>query len=133
MSYSNANDTEFYEQFWRGTAPTFPGTLFFGLSTTTPTKDGGNISEPSGNGYARVSYALNATNFSVGTNGAGSNLVTIQFPAPTGPWLTPTHWIGMSALTGGVFHCFGTITNPQSFDVGSDPRFEPGDFAIDHN
>lgn len=133
MSYSNPNDTQFYNHFWRGTAPTYPGTIHIGLSTTAPDKDGGNITEVTGNNYGRVAVPLNTANWSAGSNGSGSNSNVIQFPAPSGPWGTPTYWIGMSATSGGTMECFGQITNPQAFDVGSDPRFEPGDLVIDHN
>jgi hypothetical protein len=71
-------------------------TIEIGLSTTTPTNAGGNISEPSGNAYARVSMANDNAHW-VASVGSKSNTSAIVFPIASGNWGTITHWIIYSA------------------------------------
>jgi hypothetical protein len=82
-----------------GTGATLLGSIIeIGLSTTTPTDAGGNITEPVGASYARVSVANNSTNWPAALNGAKSNATPIVFAAATGSgWGTVTHWILYSA------------------------------------
>ena len=76
------------------------GSVYLGLSTTTPTESGNtisNITEPSGNGYARkligqYNQAL-ATYFSAASNGSITNDKNIMFEMATGSWGTCTHAI----------------------------------------
>lgn len=70
------------------------GNVFYiGLSSTTPTTAGGNVTEPAGNGYERVQI----TGFSQANNGVISNTSAIMFPRSTGTWFPAnalaTHWV----------------------------------------
>jgi hypothetical protein len=71
-----------------GTTVTFPGTYYFGLSTTPIAADGTGITEPSGGSYARVSKTVNSTNFEGYSDlrWCWANKTAITFPAPTGDW-----------------------------------------------
>lgn len=65
---------------------------YLALSSTKPNKDGTNVTEPSGNGYARKligSYGQAASQY-MGTpaNGAITNDKEIHFDVATGPWGT---------------------------------------------
>jgi len=53
--------------FLKGLVVTSPvnNNVFIGLSTTLPTAEGGNFTEPAGStGYAKVQYATGVSNFS---------------------------------------------------------------------
>ena len=67
--------------------------FYIGLSSTTPTKAGGNVTEPSGNGYARVQIAA----FTTASDGSIENTADIVFPISTGTWFPAdhlaTHWV----------------------------------------
>lgn len=73
----------------------YSGTWYLGFSTTTPTADGGNFTEPSGNGYARVPLKTTATSggYIVAISGHKvSNSEIIYMPEPTGSWGNLTHF-----------------------------------------
>lgn len=93
-----------------------PGTIYVGLSTTTPTDAGANLTEPA-NGYGRVAVTNNATNFPASSTADGdsskTNGTVIQFPEATGSWGTPTHWFMSTADSGGTILATGAITNAQ--------------------
>jgi hypothetical protein len=91
------------------TAFTLP-TAFIGLSTTTPTATDTNITEPVGNGYARV--ATTGATWGVAAAGAITNTSVITFPTATGAGLgTVTNVVVYDALTGGNLLFWGTITS----------------------
>lgn len=104
-------------------------TWHVGLSTTTPTMAGGNVTEPSGNGYARVATAPadwgNATN---ADPSEVSNAVDILFPEVTGSgWGTITHFVIYDAASAGNFLGFGALTTPKTPTVGDEPFFDVGE------
>lgn len=77
---------------------------YVGVSTTTPTAAGGNVTEPAIGtaGYARV--LVSEAEFGTATNGVISNIVEQQFPQSTGVWLAGanlTHFVVYDAATGG--------------------------------
>ena len=65
-----------------GSSP-LPTSYYVGLSTTEMDASGGNVSEPSGAGYARVLVA-----FSPSSDGKVYNASNIEFPKSTGSWGT---------------------------------------------
>lgn len=66
---------------------------YIGLSSTEPTAQGGNVSEPVANGYARVKI----NQFSASQDGSVRNAADIVFPLSTGTWFDEnhlaTHWV----------------------------------------
>jgi len=66
---------------------------YIGLSSTTPTVAGGNVTEPVANGYARVKI----TAFTQAVDGSVKNAQPIVFPLSTGTWFNEehlaTHWV----------------------------------------
>jgi len=114
-------------------AYTPPANLHIGLSTTAIADNGTGITEPVGNGYARVAVANNTTNWGVPTlNGIEIevlNLTTVNFPTPTGNWGVVTHWFASDAATGGTIRLTGTLTGTsESRTIGANnpTSFEPG-------
>lgn len=99
-----------------GRAQTYPySTVYVGLSTTQPNRYGGNITEPEGNGYARVllGTALQAQTqkMSAADLGATANSEIIYFPEATGSWGTCTHFCLFSAAEGGTCIAYGLLTD----------------------
>lgn len=94
--YSDYLENKVTDWLMRSTAYTPPATGYIGLTTET-CSDSASGTEPSGNGYARVSVAANTTNWagtqsagstavSSGTGGTTSNNGAITFPTSTGAW-----------------------------------------------
>jgi len=67
--------------------------FYVGLSSTAPTDAGGNVTEPSGNGYARVKIS----SFTAANAGAVKNAAAVVFPTSNGTWFPAnalaTHWV----------------------------------------
>lgn len=109
----------------RGQTFTPPATPFYALGTNA-CSDSGSPTEPSGNGYARISYAATLANWS-GTQGTGTtvastgssgttyNNAAITFASSTGAWAASANLVSvwqMDASSGGnVIWCI-TLTSP---------------------
>lgn len=107
-----------------------PATIYVGLSTTTPTVTGTNVTEPSGNAYARVAVTNNATNFPAAASRAKSNGTVITFPEATGSWGTPVSAVFYDASSGGNYLGEGTISGAGAITAGTTPRIPTGDLDI---
>ncbi len=87
--------------------------FYIGLSSTAPTDAGGNVTEPSGAGYARVQIS----GFSTAANSAVHNTADIVFPTSTGTWFPlnapATHWVMFNGSGSGA-HVLssGTLEEP---------------------
>ena len=83
--------------------------------TTTPSRDGSGIIEPSGNGYGRVLLGVgteaNTQKMSAPEYGATANTEIVYFPEATGNWGTCTHFCLFSAETGGTCIAYGQLNN----------------------
>lgn len=110
-----------------------PTPIFVGLSTTTITDAGGNITEPSGNAYARVSVTNNAANWPAASGGSKSNGTTITFPAATGSWGTITDFFISDASSGGNILAYGALTAGKAIANGDTASFAIGDIVITLN
>lgn len=85
--------------FWRNMimdtmySPNSGNEFYVGLSSTAPTEGGTNVSEPNGNGYARVRIS----SFTAADDGSVHNSGEIVFPRSTGTWFPAnnlaTHWV----------------------------------------
>lgn len=107
-----------------------PATIYFGLSTTTPTVSGGNVTEPSGNGYARVAVANNTTNFAAASASVKANSTAIVWPTPTGSWGTLTHTVMYDAASGGTFLGFFTLNAAKTPTAGSTVSYAVGALTV---
>lgn len=63
MPKTNYANAQIQSALYGGSSLGAPATWYVGWSTTQPNQDGSNVTEPSGNGYARVAVTNNATNF----------------------------------------------------------------------
>jgi len=113
----------FLDRMFRNQAFTIAAN-YAALSTTTPTDAGGNITEPSGNNYARP--VINVTGGASPAWGAvGASTVTnanaIAFATPSGSWGAITHIVLYDAITTGNALGFASTTTqtPGSGDTVS--------------
>ena len=106
------------------TAYTEP-TVYLGLSSTTPTVSGTNITEPSGGSYARV--ATSGATWNSAASGSTTNASTITWPTATADWLSQaplTDVVLYDAATSGNFLGFGVMSVSKAIlngDVASIP------------
>lgn len=107
-----------------------PATLYLGLSTTTPTDAGGNITEPSGGSYARVAVTNNTTNWPTTTTGEKANGAAFAFPQATASWGTVTHLAIYDAETDGHVLCLAELSSPKAVESGDTLSFPIGSIVI---
>jgi len=121
---SNYLENKLIDQLFRGTAYTFPATLYFGLLTAAPS-DSAAGTEVSGGSYARVAVTANTTNFagtqsagstavSSGTGGTTSNNGAIAFPTPTANWGVVTHMALYDAGSAGNLLFYAALTTSKT-------------------
>lgn len=113
-----------------GSAPT----IHVGLSSTTPTESGGNITEPSTGSYARVETA--AADWNAATNADPSvidNAEVIEFPAATADWVAGadlTHVVLFDASSAGNALAWGALGTAKPVLNGDSPSFAAGELNI---
>ncbi len=129
-SFADYLENKVLDYVFNGTAFTPATPLYVGLSTTTITDAGGNITEPSGNNYSRVSVAKNTTNWPVASGGAISNGVAITFPTASGSWGTVIDFFISDASSGGNIYGYGTLTVSKAVSSGDTVSFAIGDLDI---
>jgi len=99
-------------------------TIYVALSTTIPT-DSGNVTEPSGNNYARKAHSA----WDVAAAGATENTGVLTFNTPSGSWGECVHAVIYDAITAGHYLARGSITD-QTPDDGDTVRFNDGALDI---
>jgi hypothetical protein len=104
--------------------------LYVGLSTTTITDAGGNITEPSGNNYGRVSVTNNATNWPAASGGSKSNGTAITFAQASGSWGTCTDFFISDNSSGGNIYVYGALSASKTIGAGDTASFAIGDLTI---
>jgi hypothetical protein len=133
-------ENKLVDQIFRGQAYTFPGTLYVGLLTATPSDTGGGT-EVSGNAYARVSVTNSLANWA-GTQGAGttvassgttattSNNAAITFPTPTATWGTVVAFGIWDASTSGNLLFYGTLTISKTINQSDTVTFPAASLSL---
>ncbi len=105
-----------------------PPTIHVGLSTADPGDSGAGLSEPNGNGYARVETT--GADWNVAANGLLDNANAILLGPATGDWGTLTHFALFDASTGGHLLLHGALTQPKTIESGDSARFASGELDI---
>jgi len=105
-----------------------PPTIYVGLSIADPTDSGSGLSEPSGNGYARVQTS--ASDWNAAANGSLNNAGNITFAQATGDWGAITHFALFDAATAGNMLAHGALNQSKSINESDTARFEAGDLNI---
>lgn len=129
-SFSDFLENEILDHAFGNAAWSAPATLYIGLSTTTITDAGGNITQPSGNNYSRVAVTNNATNFPVASGGSKSNGTEITFPTPSGSWGTVTDFFISDAASGGNTLAYGALSASQTVSAGNIVKFPVGTLTL---
>lgn len=131
-SFAEYLEKKILDEVFGATAFSAPATLYIGLSTTTITNAGGNITEPSGNGYARKSVTNDTNNWNTAitesSKGKKTNKVAFEFAKATGSWGTITDWFIADASTGGNVLAWGALGASKA--VGTDDIFRLAADAI---
>src|SRR4030042_476256 len=102
-----------------------PPTIYVGLSTTDPGDDGAGLSEPSGNGYARVQTTEADWNGAAG--GLVDNVNALELGPATGDWGTVTHFALFDSAAGGHLLAHGALGQAKTFGNGDPARIPGGD------
>jgi hypothetical protein len=134
MPFSTAIDNSILDHFvtkatW---AARTANATWIGLSSTTPTKAGGNVTEPStGDGYARVQ--VTAAEFDAAASSANTTNAEQAFPQATANWLSAvnlTHMVFFDAATAGTFLGFKALTVAKPVLNGDTAKVPAGDLDI---
>lgn len=108
--------------FQTDTSPSMPTSFYIGLSKTTPNVSGGNVTEPSGGGYARVKV----TSLGVPDNGSIINTADVNFPESTSDWGTITHYVLYDAASGGNLLLYQPLQASKNIQSDTQARFKAG-------
>ena len=114
-----------------------PAAIFCGFSSTTPTKAGGNVTEPTLGGYIRKQ--ITAANFAAAADSGGTQTVTANtaactFDVASVDWhatnANMTHLVLYTAATAGTFIGFKSLTTPKPVLAGDTASIAIGDLDI---
>ena len=108
------------------TSPGIPSNYYIGLSKTTPTAAGGNVSEPSGGGYARIAMS----NMSAPSSGVVKNSQEIAFAEATVSWGSITYVVVYDAATGGNLLMYSALPAAKNITSGDQARFKTGSLTF---
>lgn len=129
MSLTDDYNDNVLDALFGGSALSLPADYEVALSTTAPADDGTNITEPVGNGYARVSVTNDLTTWNASSSGVKTNAIDISFPQATGSWGTITHFALIDQSSGDVIFTDVLVTS-KTVDNGDIFRFLSGDLEI---
>jgi hypothetical protein len=119
LGFVDTVEQSLLNHFLTDPAYTPPATMHFGVSTTTPTDAGGSFTEPSGNGYARVSTGAGDWAAASGTAPATKATSTVKsFPTATGSWGTLTHGGLNDAASAGNWLAVGALATSKAINNG---------------
>ena len=112
--------------FGSQTTPALPTAYWLGMSSTAPTVDGTNITEPSGGAYARVQLG----SLSAPSDGTVTNSTEVEYAETTSDWGTMTHFVVFDAATGGHALVYDELTKPRVVQSENQVRFKAGALSI---
>ena len=92
------------------TTPSVPAAYYVGLSSTAPTVDGENVTEPTGGSYRRVQV----TRWTAPADGVVTNGERVVFPESTADWGTLTHTVLFDSATGGNLVAYDALSKPKT-------------------
>ncbi len=130
MAFSNYLLTQLCQMVFGNAGFVPPAVIYVGVSTTQPNADGTNVSEPVGNGYARVAITNDSSHwhaapFQPSTGDRQSNILTITFPQATADWGVVAYAVLYDAPSGGNFLGWGALATPQDVTAGTTVAFSP--------
>lgn len=129
-SFANYLEDKVLDHIFGGGDYTRPATLYVGLSTTTISDAGGNITEPDGGNYARKAVTNNSTNFPASSAGAKANGTAIEFATPSADWGKVTDFFIADAASDGNILAYAALTASKTINSGDTVSFAIGDLDI---
>ena len=91
------------------------------------------LTEPVGNGYARVARINNVTTFGAAASGVKQNAIAITFPEATGSWGSVLHfsiWANETSETLANLIATGSLAVTKAVTAGDTPRFPINSLSI---
>lgn len=132
MPFTTSLTRQILDHVFMGASLSQFANLWVGLSTTTPTASGGNVTEPAGAAYGRVSTAgADWDPAAAGSPSTVANGTQITFPTPTGSWGTVTNFTIHDAASGGNVVAFGALLQVKAISNGNDVNFPPGNLVLE--
>jgi len=131
VPFSTTIDNKILDHLTGKATWTAPVAFYAGLSSTTPTKAGGNVTEPSSGAYARVQ--ITAAQFDAAASSATQNNVDKAFPQATADWVAGanlTHLVIYDAVSAGNFLGFKALVTPKPVLSGDTAKILNGDLDI---
>lgn len=131
MPFSTTIDNNVIEHFVGKSTWTAPSAIYVGLSSTTPTKSGSNVTEPSTGAYARVN--ITAAQFNSASSSSTATNTDKSFPQATADWASGsnlTNLVIYDASTSGNFLGFKALTVAKPVLNGDTAKILSGDFTI---
>ena len=128
VTYYSAN--RIMDRYFGSTTLTPATTYYMGVSTTAPSTDGTNVTEPIGGGYARVAITNNKVSFTTSSDGTVENAIEFQFPEATSDWGVVTHFVLYDASSGGNLEIYGTLTSSRTVESGTTLILSPNALEI---
>jgi hypothetical protein len=134
MPWTDAQEQRILDAIFVDPAVTWED-LWIGVSSTTPTDAGGNVTEPSGGAYARVAISTvagGAPNLGAAAGTAPaekSNSAIVAFAAATADWLSAanlTHFTVHNAATAGTVRGWGLLATAKPVLNGDTLSFQIG-------
>lgn len=144
MPLTNSQRIENLRRLIEAVGSTGTPARYLALSSTAPNADGTNVTEPSGNGYQRISMRNNiisslGNNFDLNNPAydqqndkySYTNIVDVYFYEATGSWGTLGYFAVYTAQTGGTCIAYGSLANSISPVINSVPVIRAGDLTIE--
>lgn len=131
MPFSTVIDNRILDHFTGKTTWSPPAAIYAGLSSTTPTKAGTNITEPTTGSYARVQ--ITAAQFATAVGSATENNTEKVFPTATADWLSGanlTHLVLFDYPTSGLFLGFKQFVTPYPVLLGQIAKLLSGSLDL---
>lgn len=131
MPFSTTIDNSILDHFTGKSTWTAPTAIYAGLSSTTPTKAGSNVTEPSTGSYARIQ--ITSAQFDAAASSATTTNVDKSFPTATGDWLSGadlTDLVLYDAITSGNFLAFKAFTTAKPVNNGDTAKILATDLDI---
>lgn len=135
VGFTDDQEQDRLDEYFRDVAKTAAGT-HLALFTTTPGEDGtGGVEVANSNGYARLAYTRNATNWGAASGTAPASCTTLTeaaFAAASGgSWGTVAGWAYVTSGTygGGAIEFGGALDATKTVDDGDTFRFPIGNLT----
>lgn len=110
---------------------TQPSAVYLGLSSTTPTSTGGNVTEPSSGSYARVQ--VTSAQFTSASGASTATNTDKEFPTATADWLSGadlTYLVVYDAASAGNFIGYEVLQTAKPVTSGDTAKFSSGELTI---